>query len=340
MNPDSLKAQSRSEQAHPASGDCQGITLACPRCKTPLYRVGANQLQCANHAGCPEAGTVFQRSQGIWRFLLPDRAAHFQQFLRDYESIRQAEGRGGAGPEFYRSLPYTQIGSPFHIDWQMRLQSYTTFITQLLEPRERQATQSLKILDLGAGNGWLSNRLSLRGHNLTAVDLVVNSFDGLGAHILYDQRFIPVQAEYEYLPLAEAQYDLAIFNASLHYAERYEAALAEALRTLIPGGALVIMDTPFYRNPASGEQMVRERASQFRQTYGTASDSLASENFLTPGRLIELAETLHLQWQRIFPRLRLRHQLKRWLSGLRAGREPARFPILWAAKSGHSGDKA
>ena len=165
----------------------------------------------------------------------------------------------------------------------------------------------------------------------------MNSFDGLGARIHYAQPFMAMQAEFACLPLAGEQFDLAIFNASMHYAERYESALAEALRVLQPGSLLVIMDTPFYRRPESGAQMVRERASQFRQKFGTASDSLASENFLTSGRLGELAESLKLEWRFFYAQLRLRGRLMRWVSSLRLGRELARFPILWAKKPAYLG---
>jgi len=324
---------------HLANRDCLDVLLACPRCKGPLRRVGPDKLMCANRAGCPRAGTIFPRSAGIWRFLLPERAAHYAQFSRDYEHIRRMEGRGSTDTAYYLSLPYAPAGSPFHSDWRMRARSYRTFLEQILEPRERNAARPLHILDLGAGNGWLSNRLSQRDHCLTAVDLIVNPLDGLGAYIYYDRPFLPVQAEFEYLPLAEVQYDLAVFNASLHYAERYAPSLAVALRVLKPGGGLVIMDTPFYRRQASGEQMVRERASQFKRDFGTASDSLMSENFLTFTRLAELGEALDLRWEMVYPHYRLRDTIRRRISGWRAGREPARFPIVWAVKPALTGER-
>lgn len=315
-----------------ADNDCLHFQFVCPRCKSPLRWVGLDKLLCVNRSGCSSAGTIFPRSVGIWRFLLPERSTHYAQFIRDYEHIRRMEGRGSSDPAYYRALPFAPAASPFYSDWRMRLRSYTTFLAQILEPVERRAAQPLNILDLGAGNCWLSNRLCQRNHCLTAVDLIVNSFDGLGAYIHYDRPFLPLQAEFEYLPLAERQYDLAIFNASLHYAEHYDSVLAEVLRVLKPGGLLVIMDTPFYLEPASGEQMVRERSSQFQQTYGTASNSLASENFLTPARLADMSAAFELRWEMVHPRLSLREALKRRVSGWRARREPARFPLVWALK--------
>src|SRR3972149_2268853 len=63
----------------------------------------------------------------------------------------------------------------------------------------------------------------------------------------------------------------------------------QALRALDKSGKIVILDSPVYHNPRSGTQMVHEREAQFVRQYGFASNSLQSENYLTYGRLNELA---------------------------------------------------
>ena len=71
-----------------------------------------------------------------------------------------------------------------------------------LSPAEERLARPLRLLDLGAGNGWLSYHLARRGHEAAAVDLTVNDFDGLGAHVHFDAPFTPVQAEFDHLPFA------------------------------------------------------------------------------------------------------------------------------------------
>ena len=44
-----------------------------------------------------------------------------------------------------------------------------------------------------------------------------------------------------------------------------------------PEGEIVIMDSPLYRDPASGLAMVAEREEHFERRYGFRSDSIASE---------------------------------------------------------------
>ncbi len=91
-----------------------------------------------------------------------------------------------------------------------------------------------RILDLGAGNCWMSFRLALSGYRPVAVDLLTNDHDGLGAATHYRKHlnilFPRFQAEMEYLPFQGEQFDAIIFNASFHYSEDYEATLREALR--------------------------------------------------------------------------------------------------------------
>ncbi len=114
---------------------------------------------------------------------------------------------------------------------------------------------------------------------------------------------------------------------SLHV-QRVVLSGGEALRVLRPQGTLVILDTPMYTDPTSGARMVQERQSRFMATYGFASDALPSEHFLTPARLPELSRELNLSWQTYYPVLDWRSAFGRTLGGIRARREPARFPVI------------
>ena len=74
--------------------------------------------------------------------------------------------------------------------------------------------------------------------------------------------------------------------------------------------------------------MVQERQTRFQASYGFASDALPSEHFLTLARLDALASDLGLEWQLHSPGLDVRSRLGRAIGGLRARREPARFPVI------------
>jgi SAM-dependent methyltransferase len=306
------------------------FVFACPACRTPLREKAAEALL------CPVDGVVFPKEAGIWRFLLPGREAGYQQFIQEYETVRQAEGRGSADPLYYRALPFTDLSGHRTADWQIRLRSYRALGEHLLDPLAGDRGRPLRILDAGAGNGWLSYRLAQRGHQVAALDLLVNCFDGLGAHVHYDADFTPVQAEFDRLPFAAEQFDLVLFNASLHYATDYATTLGEAWRTICPGGRLVALDSPLYRNGESGRQMVREREADFERRYGFPSNSLPSLNYLTYRQLDVLANELGLSWQTITPRYGLRWSLRPWKARLLGRREPAQFKVIVMSRAGES----
>jgi ubiquinone/menaquinone biosynthesis C-methylase UbiE len=201
-------------------------------------------------------------------------------------------------------------------------------LTRLQDPLER----SLKVLDLGAGNGWLSNRLAAQGDRVIAVDLLVNEQDGLGAWKYYEHTFTPVQAEFNHLPVMDRFADVVIFNASFHYSEDYAKTLEEALRVLSKDGRIVIMDSPVYRRSVAGEKMVEEREAQFKEEYGFASDNLQSENYLTYARLDELAKKFHMRWKFFTPFYGLHWMLRPAVAGILRRREPAKFHLLVARR--------
>jgi SAM-dependent methyltransferase len=296
------------------------LRFACPRCRAALVPDSDAGL-C-----CPLDGGAYSQVDGIWRMLPPERLEAFADFIRDYETIREAEGRGAQDAVWYRALPFGDRSGRFTQDWRIRAQSYRTLLRAVIRPLATHT--SLTILDLGAGNGWLSNRLAAEGHQVAAVDLLTNPRDGLGAHVHYETMFTPIQAEYDSLPLDDSQFDVAVFNGSLHYAEDYPTTLREALRVLRPGGQLVVMDSPVYRQAHSGQQMVQERERHFEQKYGFPSNALDSEHYLTHDRLDTLAETLGLRWRLHRPFYGARWALRPLRARLRGRREPAQFMVI------------
>ena len=299
----------------------------CPRCRTTLERIAPDRLT------CPRDGLEFWNVDGIWRFLLPESGAHYSRFIADYEAVRRSEGRGSPSADYYRALPFKDLSGHFAADWAIRARSYNVLVKNVLTRLQNPLERSLKILDLGAGNGWLSNHLAAQGDRVIAVDLLVNDQDGLGAWKHYENSFTPVQAEFNHLPIMDRYADAVIFNASFHYSEDYGQTLAEALRVLSGDGRIVIMDSPVYRRGASGDKMVEERQVQFNMKHGLASDNLQSENYLTYERLDKLAQQLHITWKIITPFYGLRWILRPLVAALLRRREPAKFHLIVGRKN-------
>ena len=91
-----------------------------------------------------------------------------------------------------------------------------------------------RLLDIGCGEGVLSNTLSQHGYTVTGIDPLVGN--GTSAW--------RVRASAGAVPLASDSFDIAVFHWSLHHVpeEFMSAALAEAQRVLTGAGRLFVIE--------------------------------------------------------------------------------------------------
>jgi SAM-dependent methyltransferase len=304
--------------------------LACPSCHVALTYLGADQQR------CPSCGVLYRREQGIWRFLREGREEALRPFVERYEQVRRDEGRCIGDPDHLRALPFRDHSRKRRYEWFIRSRSFEALIRHVVRPLERMRAGPLRILDLGSGLGWLAHRLALRGHAVTAVDLLTNDFDGLGVHRHYGGAFVSVQAEFDHLPIPDRSVDLAVYNASLHYAADYATTLREGLRVLGAEGCVVIMDSPIYRDASSGTAMVRERESALQERHPSCANVPETESFLTYDRIAALGRELGLRWELFQPWYGLRWWSRPWVARLGGGREPAQFALVVGRRGGPS----
>jgi SAM-dependent methyltransferase len=273
-------------------------------------------------------------TNGIVTALPPERVSYYQSFVREYEHIRMAEGRGSEQEEFYLALPYKDTTGNNPQQWRIRSRSFTYLVRHILNQRPGNAHKD--ILDLGAGNCWMSYRLALTGCRPVSVDLLINDRDGLGAAEHYRKQlpdlFPRFQAEMTRLPFHDQQFDVAIFNASLHYSEDFESTLREALRCVRRDGLVVVCDSPWYTSEDGGHRMLAERRAAFLRRYGTASDSIKSLEYLTDERLKQLEHALSIRWSFHAPYYGLRWAMRPVMAMLRKKREPSQFRIYVTQK--------
>lgn len=273
---------------------------------------------------CRDCGAVFPATRGVARLMKRNCIDHFSAFLDDYTRIRLAEGRGSSEAAYYLRLPEASPTDPMAWQWRIRAISfrylYRTFFKEASTPR--------KVVDLGAGVGWLSHRLACLGNEPIAVDLSADELDGLGASVHYGGAWPRLQCEFDALPLANGQADMVIYNASFHYSTDYHRTIEEGLRILNRTGQVVIMDTPVYAQARSGEQMKSERHTRFERQFGLRSDSIDSVEYLTWDMLEELGAVHGLIWRRVLPWYGLPWMLRPLLARIRGRREPSRFALL------------
>jgi len=269
----------------------------------------------------------YEYRSGVWRCLSQAHRAHFDQFMREYQIVREAEGRRFT-PDQLRRLPYGLQGD-WAWAWNIRATGFEALLRHVVKPLA-QAHPVLRILDLGAGPGWLAHRLAQRGWHAAAVDLLDNDWDGVAACQHYRVPVLPVQAAYDQLPFESRSIELVVYNASFHYAESFATVLAEGLRVLAPGGRLVILDSPLYPSAQTGQQMVAEREEDFLKRFGFRSDALKSQGFLTYSDLEQLGQKFGLRWRFYDPDYSLGWRLRPLRARLRGRRPPAQFRLIVA----------
>lgn len=256
-----------------------------------------------------------------------------RRFREEYAAHRASEGRGQSAVDAL-TLPYVREGALAR-QWAVRARSFETFQRRVLRPAQRRADidarGALRVLDLGAGNGWLAHRASLVGAEALALDTRDDGVDGLGA-APRESPIARVVASFEAIPLCDASFDVAVFNASLHYAEDLGRALREARRVVRPRGRIVVIDSPFYGSTEHGEAMLRAKRQDAERRFGARADALmalAAVEYLTRDRLADASRGLGLApWRRYRVLYPLWYELRGVRALVRRERAPSRFD-LW-----------
>lgn len=195
---------------------------------------------------------------------LDQQPLSLRSFADDYRRVRLAEGQASTDPDFVRRLPFRDITGRNDAAWRVRAFHYLAIRLGLALMRA-SAPEAIRVLDLGAGNGWMARRLA-GSFRVTALDADGGAV-GLGA--LRDARVTRVVGDLEALPLRTGSFDAVIAAASLHYAVDLSAALGEAARVLRPGGLLIVADSPLYPDDAA-RQSAWQRTRAHYASFGAA----------------------------------------------------------------------
>ena len=108
--------------------------------------------------------------------------------------------------------------------------------------------RSLKILEVGCGNGWLCNQLAqIKNTEVTGLD--INSAELQQAKRIFrnNARLKFIAGEINSPILADKKFDVILFAASIQYFPSLKQVLNNALQHLNESGEIHILDTNFYK---------------------------------------------------------------------------------------------
>lgn len=165
--------------------------------------------------------------------------SHFEE---TYIGLRRKENRIYTDKEL-ALLPLIARDHPHFREWKMR-QSSCKRLKAYLEKK----TKPLRILDVGCGNGWLSNQLAAIPETfITGID--INQFELHQAKQVFSNvaglRFTDGSIDTD--KLQEKEFDIIVFAASIQYFESFPSTIQQAIRLLKPGGEIHIFDSHFYK---------------------------------------------------------------------------------------------
>ncbi|GEM_PF-849739 len=288
--------------------------LRCPQCREKLAIKVDNKIFRLRCSGCAADYAVIN---GVPRLIMPSRVEMIKAFCEKYDALRLREGWASAAPEFYQHLPFQDLSGRHPQEWRLRAQSFRCLQNWLAQNYKNGAA---RILDLGAGSGWMSRHLAER-HDVLAIDVNAGPH-GLTALSNPPRQFMAVQAELENVPLASNAFDVVVANASLHYAKNPEKFFEQLSRVLRPGGKLLAMDSPNYPS-RSAALTAHERTQAYYTQLGVPE---LAQNYagLIADIFLKQQNFRFICWRHDFSTAAL---FKKWLREKMGTPAAARFPI-------------
>lgn len=161
--------------------------------------------------------------------------------VEDWERLLAAYDQADDKAEFIKNCPEAQ--SPF------LLNRYGEWV-EIAQLTRDLNLRGANVLDMGAGLGFDSHRLTMLGAKVTALEfspVLAESGQLNFPHIRW------VGGLSHYLPFKSASFDAVFCNAALHHMRDIPATISEALRVLRPGGVLITTCDSF-RPSDSGDE--------------------------------------------------------------------------------------
>ncbi|MEO8067940.1 MAG: class I SAM-dependent methyltransferase [Flavobacteriales bacterium] len=230
--------------------------MRCPECELQLD----GEWRCAS-------GHHWPLIDGVRRCVNADLSRTLGPFLKAFRDHRTVTGERLMEPGMYNRLPESGMDHDPGL-WQLR-----QYDLELLREPHALVNDSLKdrplrVLDVGAWNGWLSHRLAAMGHRVTATDVFTDAHDGLGAVQHYPAKFEAVQADQERLQLFDGPFDLIIAQRCMGFMVDITRSIGQMKSLLSPGGTLFLSGLNVYRNPRTIRSRLAQTALRFTEQHG------------------------------------------------------------------------
>ncbi|HET9907857.1 MAG TPA: class I SAM-dependent methyltransferase [Anaerolineales bacterium] len=170
-----------------------------------------------------------------------------------YLRVREKEGRLYSD-QIVAGLPSVPDGHPLVSEWRARSESARRLLRYI---SSRQSP--FFVLDLGCGNGWLSNLLAQPGQVVLGLDQ--NRYELRQAARVFrsNPNLSFLEADIFSAPFPAGSFDLIIVASALQYFPNATNLLTMLLDYLKPNGEIHILDTPLYSKRERETAVLRSR---------------------------------------------------------------------------------
>ena len=183
-----------------------------------------------------------------------------QDFTDQYISLRKKEGRIYSDEELI-ALPRISNHHPLKYEWKIRERSSNQLIRYLLSKKK-----PIKLLEMGCGNGWLSNLLA-QNETIEVIGMDINKPElDQGKKVFHKPN---LQLKYGRLgedPAYGKYFDIIVFASSIQYFPSLQNTINKAMHWLKPDGEIHILDSHFYSDHAKVK--ARVRSQEYFQSIG------------------------------------------------------------------------
>lgn len=230
---------------------------------------------------------------------LPDVLDNFGKI---YIQTRVKEGRFYSDDQV-KMLPVIDKRHKFYTEWKIRARS-----AKLLKKHIELNNLPKNILEIGCGNGWLSNYLANIQHTeVWGIDVNEPELEQAARVFGKNGNIHFCLCDIFDAPFDNQQFNYIILASSIQYFPDIKLLINKLLPLLNPGGEIHIIDTPFY------EQAEIENASlRSKQYYSKLKADEMSEKYFHHS-LNSLLKTFDVKI--IFPALTLKEKIKRLFRG-------------------------
>lgn len=193
-----------------------------------------------------------QENKVLKKCLIPDELLNFGTI---YMNTRIKEERFYTDEQVFQ-LPYPEKKHRYSAEWKLRAKS-----AKLLKKHIELNKLPNSILEIGCGNGWLSNFLAgIPNSEVTGIDVNEAELEQAARVFGKKENLRFCQCDIFSSPFREESFDFIILASVIQYFPDAVILVKSLLPLLKPGGEIHIIDSPFYEKDEVEDAILRSQA--------------------------------------------------------------------------------